>query len=118
MADSGGYVSENMKGNGDFWMVKLCNTPNGISEPQATTDWKIYPNPSSGMIHLVASESEEAMITVTDYTGRIIHRLDQINVYTGEEITMDMSTFPNGIYLIRIMSSDGVETMKQLVLLK
>lgn len=118
MADSGGYVSENMKGNGDFWMVKLCNTPNGISELQATTDWKIYPNPSSGMIHLVASESEEAMITVTDYTGRIIHRIDQINVYSGEEITMDMSTFPNGIYLIRIMSSDGVETMKQLVLLK
>jgi Secretion system C-terminal sorting domain len=118
MADSGGYVSENMKGNGDFWMVKLCNTPNGISELQATTDWKIYPNPSSGLIHLVAAENKEAMITITDYTGRIIHRINQVNISAGEEITMDIAEFPNGIYLIRIIGSDGVETMKQLVLLK
>jgi hypothetical protein len=67
-------------------MVKLCNTPNGISEPQATTDWKIYPNPSSGMIHLVASESEEAMITVTDYTGRIIHRLIKLTFMQAKKL--------------------------------
>ena len=118
MSDSGGYVSENTKGNGDFWMVKLCNIPNGIDEQQATNDWKIYPNPASGFIHLVAQESEEVMITFTDYTGRTSHRMNQTFHYAGEEITMDVASFTNGIYLIRIIGADGVVTMKQLVLLK
>ena len=118
MADSGGYVSENSKGNGDYWMVKLCNTPTGIADPLQTQEWKVFPNPGGNEIHVMTSGDDAVTISITDASGRIVYQRESIDAIPGEEIIIDTSEIHQGFYLITMLGSDGIRNTKPLLLLK
>jgi len=65
----------------------------------------IYPNPSQGMI-TIESMGQESLkgIIVLDALGREI-KLNGL-VLTNDRSTLDLSTLPKGVYLIRILTED------------
>jgi hypothetical protein len=62
----------------------------------------LYPNPNNGQFTLTGL-TQGMMIEVYDYTGR------KISTASASEISMQLniSTQPNGIYLIRIIDKSG-----------
>ena len=80
--------------------------------PIATTDdgtLRLHPNPTGGIL-TVESASPIRTLTVYDLAGRVMMTVDGgANDYSPLRI-MDVSSLPNGIYLLRAVTDSGVET--------
>lgn len=74
--------------------------------PLAGNSWHIYPNPVSGVLHIVAPVAGVAELYDLTASTPIRFSLD-----TGMN-HLDLSTLPRGIYTIRIITSTGVTTRK------
>jgi hypothetical protein len=75
--------------------------PAGINE-QTLISAKVYPNPFSDTFTI--ETSEEAEITVFNSNGRMI-------VATHDK-TIDLRSYPNGVYYVNVNTSTGVKTIK------
>ncbi len=62
----------------------------------------MYPNPTNGEFHIEGVERGEIM-QIYDYAGRLIKTV----VADNTSILTDISNQPNGLYLIRIIGTDG-----------
>jgi hypothetical protein len=60
----------------------------------------VYPNPSSGVFSISYGLSRMAIVTVLDMNGRVVLKEDSPN-------KIDLSTEPNGLYLLQIMDFQG-----------
>ncbi len=84
----------------------------GIEESYPATDVKIFPNPSTGLFHLLTSGSGNYSYEVMDLLGK--------NVYAGKnsgtnETIIDLSQLQKGMYNIRVTSDNGVSMHKVLL---
>ena len=77
----------------------------GKKEPQM----QIVPNPGAGIFYLQRESADEARIMVYDLNGRCI--LDRQNVSAQRE-AIDLSENPNGLYLVRVLSGERVESFR------
>ena len=81
-------------------------------EVAATSIWDMYPNPAKNRIHVHFDEvlSEPMDVQLFSATGQCVQewRLSA----TGSDITLDVSNFPQGMYLLRV---DGVSRLIQLL---
>lgn len=79
--------------------------PVGLEELLTSQELKIYPNPAS--VYLTVNSGRwlfsNATLSVFDMNGRLM--LSQ-NV-TGRAVTVDISNFPQGVYVIRVGSATG-----------
>jgi hypothetical protein len=68
----------------------------------------IYPNPATDVITIRWSTAEPATIEILDITGKV--------VWMGSggtpQTTIDISTLPNGVYLVRVRSASQMEVQK------
>jgi hypothetical protein len=84
-------------------------SPLDSNEPE----FSVYPNPSTGLIHVEASSGFEGMkqIAVYDASGRMVNALSLSdkpeNIYT-----LNLSDSPAGVYLVKISGSDRSEEFK------
>lgn len=70
-------------------------------EKQSSTDWKLYPNPSAGMVRIdFQDQKEPAMLQVFDARGSLVKVLPL-------EKEIDLSELPNGLYWLRIGASEA-----------
>lgn len=68
----------------------------------------IFPNPTKGMIKIrTATKIQE--LYIYDLAGKIIMRKD--NLEEGKN-TIDMTSYPQGIYLVRVRTNNNWETFK------
>ncbi|HTA26319.1 MAG TPA: T9SS type A sorting domain-containing protein, partial [Bacteroidia bacterium] len=83
----------------------------GDNQLTNSSDINVYPNPSNGQFN-VAGVTEGMNIEVYDYAGKLIS-----NTFAGNEtMKLDMSTQPNGLYLVRILSKEqALVSQKKLV---
>jgi len=78
----------------------------GINENVATT-FSIAPNPATGRVKISAGKGFHT-IEIISFLGQTV--LSQS--HTGNEATLDISTLPNGIYFVRIISDNGMSVKK------
>ncbi len=87
-------------------LLRQCTS--ATKEVGPIPDIRLYPNPSSGTIHLVAPIGM-SRVRVTNMTGNLIYQAadfrDEINV----------SSWPPGVYLMTITLNDGTRTVKKLI---
>ncbi len=82
--------------------TEITDTTNSVNDPIEVQDkksfeWKCFPNPTTGIIHIV-SEEELSDFYVCDVSGKIILR----HSVSGEtETTLDLTPYPMGVYFIR-----------------
>jgi hypothetical protein len=87
----------------------------GILDPIAESDFRIYPNPGNGIIHIEnLTEIRNCQLFITDIFGREMIKNKEIR-FTDTESTFNLNfeSYPPGIYFIRI-SENG----KDLISLK
>ena len=81
--------------------------------PIATTDdgLRLHPNPTTHTL-TVETASLIRTLTVYDLAGRVMMTVDGGTVETchGASLQVDVSSLPNGIYLLRAVTDSGVET--------
>ena len=71
----------------------------------------VYPNPTKGVINILVGDNsvigKEAVIS--DMNGKIIRRL----IITAANQSIDLSSYPNGLYLIRLSNDEVLKVIKQ-----
>jgi hypothetical protein len=80
------------------------------------TDITIVPNPSNGIFSLNADwVTGDAMIEIIDITGKLI-QTQYINTTKGQKaVAVNLQDVANGSYLVRVVTSQRVQTVKLLV---
>lgn len=82
----------------------------GIKQLSQETAYSVYPNPTKQNITVQYGEASVNEILVGDAMGR---RLFSKKIITKEtETTLDLSTYPAGIYFVSIMSVSETKTLK------
>lgn len=111
---SGGLVLCNIVNPCGSSTAKKSVTTNCRSAQQTLTESRstllsIFPNPSSGVFNVQSdNQLENVQITVTDLQGRTL-----INtLFSGNETTVDLSNYTQGVYLLQLHSSNVVQTYK------
>ena len=59
---------------------------------------RVYPNPTTGLLHIL--DAGEGRLLVRDQTGRTV--LEQLA--SGSPLTVDLSTLPQGLYFLQVVS--------------
>ena len=117
---AGTYVVTATDANGctETASVVIDDIITGIEQVDFVTNLKVFPNPTIGniTIDLELSEAKDVNVVIYDMAGQLIK--DFGYEYTAKtQIRTDLSIFPSGVYLVRIVLDDQVIT-KRLILSK
>lgn len=108
-------------GENRYGTVPLSNTIRVIrpliSTEQADYEVEVFPNPANGtlFINLFSWEEESIDISIIDMGGRAVHR-QSVSGTTQEQIQLDVSFIPAGLYLIQMRGSEGVARVEKVII--
>ncbi|NUO00669.1 MAG: T9SS type A sorting domain-containing protein, partial [Saprospiraceae bacterium] len=95
------------------------DTSNGVDEAtHQQPEFSVYPNPTTGVVTVDLSGyafRETVRLQVFNTNGQPIHNLELNNLETATQ-RLDLSTLPNGVYLIRIQSDGLPDAISRVVL--
>ncbi len=77
----------------------FCNPTTALDPSFGSAEWKVFPNPTSGILELHFPGQISGIIQLTDLLGRVFY---QTNTPLQSPIQVDVSTWPNGIYLLMV----------------
>jgi hypothetical protein len=80
----------------------------GVKNPQEPLV-NVFPNPANNKVNIVSSASI-SMIKLFSIDGRLLEAWP--NKAAGNELSLDIGAFSNGIYLLQIISGNGVNIEK------
>jgi len=95
-------------GSNDCWIVKL-SFPNDIKENSELDKFIIYPNPTSGKLSIILEERNATSITIRNSLGQLMQ--SEKHLFTNQ-LELDLSTYPTGIYLLQLEVDGQVVTKK------
>ena len=84
----------------------------GSKEISKQNYFSVTPNPSTGNFTITTSESTNN-ISVVDINGRVI--LDQNNFTNSNRHPVDISSFPRGIYLVKVIDKEDEAFVERVV---
>jgi hypothetical protein len=91
---------------------ELSDNTAGVEKFAAEQEFKIVPNPSTGIFHLMTqklSEEEVLSADVYDMKGQLIYSVHNI----GSEHEINLGLYSNGIYMIQVTSDRGRSMVKK-----
>ncbi len=111
---NGDNLPDLMLGTGGGGLRYLRNTSTkaivtAVDEP--TTPWA-YPNPTTGMVTI--NPPRDGQVTVFSVTGQAV--MPGRAVQAGHDASVDLSTLPDGIYLVRLTADNGTVNTQKVVL--
>jgi hypothetical protein len=96
------------KGSGDMFLAKL-SSPTGINEVEKSMNISIFPNPSTDKITIeTPAEKEGSTITIANIRGQVLLKHKANKSIT----TIDVSTLPDGIYIVKMVNKNRVHVGK------
>ncbi len=84
----------------------------GLEELKAKVILSVYPNPAQTEVHVQLDETVFAEVSLIDVSGKKLLELQPVSRY----FTLDVSTFPKGIYYLEVKNKLGV--YRQAMMLK
>jgi hypothetical protein len=101
----------NSSNRGQGWKISYASSNVGINEAEKNTlsNLSIYPNPASKQLNLafVAQNSSSVSISLTNVAGLKVYNETFSNHSETYNQTIDVSSFPKGMYFIDIRSENG-----------
>jgi len=76
-----------------------------LNENKLSDIWKIYPNPTHSILHISSNRNELVKMDIFNILGQLM-----ISEHIDNNENIDVSAFPNGIYLLKLI--DQSETFK------
>lgn len=97
----------------DMGVIKYCQTPVGINEPnnEGNSLFHIYPNPGNGKFTVMVGEARHSQIIIYNTLGEEVFQ----SLMTNDLMTFDLSSQPKGIYFIQINSEKESSTKKIII---
>jgi hypothetical protein len=102
--------------------IEVVSASLGVNKPSLSvgSEVLVYPNPSSGQftIQLNGATSSKATIVVTNMVGQIVAQ-KEVKLLDGKQImAFNISNQAEGIYLLKVVTADGVDSTLKIVLEK
>jgi ELWxxDGT repeat protein len=95
----------------DYQLCRYTEFPSGISQ-LTQENLAVYPNPTKGIFNVVLPMSTTfAQIEVYNITGLLIHHQPAVK----EINTVDLTTHPSGVYILKVISPDQTITSKKII---
>jgi hypothetical protein len=84
----------------------------GTEEAELTHEVAVFPNPTSGecTIEVSGFVNGKADLAIYDLTGRLVHSEAMLATSNFAESQVDMSAFPSGRYIVKIVTNEQVYT--------
>ncbi len=84
-----------------------------VLEPKFDLGLSVFPNPSNGKFNLISKNKNESnyLISIYNLMGKLIKNIE----WAGENMIIDISENPTGIYLMKVESPKGFEVKKLIV---
>jgi len=83
-----------------------------ITKTANTENFKAYPNPTQGMVSLSFGETFSGQVNVFNTLGQLL--ITQ-KIADSEKADINLSSYPKGIYLIKIISANGKDNFVRIV---
>jgi len=98
----------------EFWTEfdpQMVDYSNGIlsAVENQVVDFNLYPNPSAGWFSLQLEET--ARVEILDLSGRVVLG----RTYTAGTSSIDATTWPKGVYVIRVSTAKGASSRRLVV---
>ncbi len=106
------YASTSVNVNYDGGTINFLVEIDGelLSVTEITSQAKIYPNPTSGNVRVMAGSNIES-VKVYDMLGALVAFVPA----NGTSVDVNMSQFSNGVYFFNIRQSDGTVSNQRVV---
>ena len=88
--------------NGKQVKVELKEKAAGLSVNAAANAVRIFPNPTNGLLNIVANEN--STVEITDLTGKQVMFVSNLNANVKQEI--NVSEFSNGLYIVKVYNEN------------
>jgi hypothetical protein len=77
----------------------------------------VYPNPSTGIIHLTINglEGRRAEVTVLNVIGTVMYRETLTELSERSTKTLDLSKFANGLYYVKLEADNSSQLCKLII---
>ncbi|MBK0401658.1 serine hydrolase [Adhaeribacter sp. BT258] len=95
----------------DF-MATVLQTVTGLSDDVAKPTFAYYPNPASQTVNFFFPEKRpQTTLQLRDLTGKLLHE----TLIAETELLLNVEKYPNGIYLLNLISEAGTVTEKLVI---
>ncbi|WP_340113885.1 Kelch repeat-containing protein [Maribellus mangrovi] len=101
------YARDPYKNISEPVILIIEDTGTGINR-QISENFRIYPNPTNGVLTIETSDLNNCHISITTMNGQVLLSKE----VQGNRMEIDVSEFRKGIYLITIKSDKAVRTKK------
>lgn len=92
-----------------FFSFSECEI--GINEVNFSKESiNISPNPSIGLFNIIIKGLDKSLyLSISDINGKIVYNTTNIKILNSKvEETIDLRSFPNGMYIINVMHETGI----------
>lgn len=102
--------------------VKDCGRPGSDKrlksdiQTSANGDIEFYPNPTSGMLKIKASEEGNYEIAIFDLSGKVVLK-QTVNMDNVRTVEFNLENLPEGLYSLQCIGNGTIQT-EQLIILK
>jgi hypothetical protein len=91
--------------------IEIIDFVTDIRDNESSDNITVYPNPGNGVLNITLPQSGHYSVEIVSITGQIVLR-DYFETATAE---IDATGFPEGIYLVRVRTSDWCATEKIMI---
>jgi PKD repeat protein len=92
-------------------LVTPGDAPTAINDEHLASKISVFPNPTKGLISVRTEDIHLTNVSVYDPTGRLLIE----KTVQGNDFSFDVSTFSQGIFLLKIETENGVAVKKVIV---
>lgn len=87
--------------------IEFCVSTTTENSIESATKLSIFPNPTSGMLNVTSNEEIDSVEIFNSIGNTVVS-----SKVAGNNSAIDMSNLPNGMYFVRVSTSNGIETVK------
>lgn len=82
------------------------------SNPEINDFFKVYPNPSSGLMHVETTAVKDRVLEIWDLKGNVVLEFLQTSFYS----VLDLSSLNSGLYFVRMTLNSGRSQIEKIVI--
>lgn len=99
---------------GTEWGTPLSESLLNQIEETAEITFNLYPNPATEAVQIQLKQQEDVEVLVTDVLGREVYRKIPRSAQ-NYKMELDVSGWPNGVYLVSVINQKGIRSTQRLV---
>lgn len=129
ITDGGSMINHTYNDTGMFEVMVVlhdvygCNTDTLLKTVHVTTplsvgnlkanEFKMYPNPASTQLNVILNNPNVESVQVFNVNGQLVY---QQNATATQQLSVDVSSWNNGLYLLNLNYTDGSKKVERLII--